>query len=763
MLNVGVVILLLQISAPVAIDPAQSVRGAVRSDPTGVPVAGARVELIDGSGGVESASTGEYSIPVLTAGAHRLRFSARGYQPLTIDVRVTAGLPLTLDVALVPVAARLPSVRVLAPPRLRGRDTSDVVAEAGAWSASGDAVRSSLAINDADAFRLLASAPQAHMLPESPASVHVRGGSADQNLFLLDGAPVFSPVHPGQLLSAFNPDIIETLVLHGGAPSARYGGQLSSIVDVQTPSTLSSVVTTRGALGPTAMRGFVELPIVPGRAGLILSGRHSYSGLRRQNLAETSMPGTWFDLFGKFSVRAGGNDFTVSSFSSDNGLGFPSAASQTDSAPRIVARNAFEWTAATQSVSWRRDFGARTKLDAIAWRARLDAAALWNPDTLSIALASSVRNDGGAVSLVQRHTHGQLTAGTQVERLSSSYNVSKDVAEGSGTALLRRSSRPVVRSLFAEERWNPSEAWSLVTGLRTAFVTRKAPRFEPRISIAYAPRERWAISAGYARMHQYSQSLRGEESLLGTIVGPDLLVGVGSGLVPVARSDELTASASLRVTDSARLRFDGYARRLHGIIVPDGNTTEPFATRSYAIGSGQAWGLSSAFATHWDRLSLAAGYALNVATRATDSSRYRPSFAPRQSMTLALGYRATSRTLLHSALWAATGRRTTTVRDDIEWDTRDALSGAREVTGSPQHIDGSLGSARLPFYFRCDVGVRYTMSPVRVRSQVTAFGGVNNLFARENKTGYVKTLGANLRRDLLMLPTSVVIGLEWHY
>ena len=762
MLNLAVVVLLLQIRAPIAPDLSGSVRGVVRSDATGIGITGAHVEILDASPAIISDSAGAYGIEALTPGSHRLRFSARGFEPLAIDVLVVDGVPLSLDVTLSPVPTKLVSVRVLAPTRLRGQDTSVIALEAGVWIVSGEQLRKS-AMLDPDAFRLLAAAPQAQMSPESPASVHARGGSADQNLYLLDGAPIFSPVHPGHLLSAFSPDIIDALILHGGAPSARYGGQLSSVVDVRTPTSIPSTIATRGAFGPTAARSSVDLPLVPGSAGLTLSARHSYSGLRRQDLAESSMPGTWFDLFGKLSMRVGGNDITVSSFAADNGLGFP-ASSAVAGVPRAPRDNSFEWTSATQSASLRRDVGARGQFEAIAWRAHFDGGAVWNPDSSSLGLHNAVRDAGLSSSLVISHRQGRFVSGFQTERFSSNYVVSLDdstPASVNDASLLRRSSSILIQSLFGEERWSPVADWTITAGLRGTFVGGRAPRGEPRLSIAFHPADRVQLSVGYARMHQYAQSLRGEESILGTIVGPDFLVGVGAQMIPVARSDELTASALVPLRKETRLRFDWYRRHLRDVILPASASPEPFASRDYAIGSGRAWGLAASVESRVRKVSLNAVYSLTSAGRTTDSTQFRPAFATRQFASAAVDYHATSRTTFHSAMWLAAGRPTTVLSDNVGWDTGDALS--HEVSGSPQRTEGPLDSARLPFYLRFDVGGRHTMSLWRTGAEVTGFAGVNNIFDRKNKTGYVRPAGTSERRDLTMLPLSVVFGLEWRY
>jgi hypothetical protein len=717
MLNFAVIALLLQVQTPIAVDSI-SVRGVVRSEQTGAGIPGAKIEAIDAAAGGAADIAGSYALGALTPGAHRLRFSANGYEPLSIDVRLIPGVPLNLDVALAPIPAQLVPVKVLAPVRGEWGDRADASLEPGRWTATGDQVRHSPAFAEGDAFRLLATMPQAHMLPESPASVHVRGGSSDQNLFLLDGAPVLSPVHPSQLLSAFNPDIVSSLVVHGAAPSAQYGGHLSSIINVETPG-IPTKVQNRGGLGPTAARNTIELPIIPDRVGLILSGRHTYSGLKNQELAESSMPGTWFDLFGKLSVRTASSEITLGSFAADNALGFPASGG----APGATRNNAFEWATATQYASWRHT-GDRTRLELLGWRAHFDGGAVWNPDTVSLGLRSAVRDEGLSAKVGLSHARGQLTAGVQVERLFTSYDVAPADSAGSGVGYLHLLAAPVMTSLFAEESWRPRDRWTMRAGLRANLVAGLAPTLEPRISLGYDTGNRWAFSAGYARLHQYRQSLRGEESLLGTIVG---------------------------------IVLDGYARRLSGVVLPAAPASEPFASRAYVIGSGQAWGLGGYVESRLRRVSLNAGYSFSVVERGTDSLEFRPTFATRQSASLAVGYDASSRVNLHSAFWVASGRPTTILSDDISWDT-----GAGEVSGSPQHTAGPLNGSRLPFYFRWDLGARYTLPMGRTRA-MTAFAGVNNLFNRENKMGYVQPAGTAARRSLTMLPSSVVFGLEWKF
>jgi hypothetical protein len=258
------------------------------------------------------------------------------------------------------------------------------------------------------------------------------------------------------------------------------------------------------------------------------------------------------------------------------------------------------------------------------------------------------------------------------------------------------------------------------------------------------------------------QSLRGDETLLATIVGPDFPVVAGANSVPVASSAELTATVAARIAKAATLRLDAYGRRMTGIIGPAGRLYEPFATKSYTTGSGEAWGLGATLDSRVRKLSVGARYSVSFVSRSFDSLEFRPAFAARQAASLSVGYAATRRLALHSAFWLAAGRPTTVLADDIGWDTSDALTASREVSGTPGHPAGSVDGSRLPYFLRWDVGARFQVAGKDNGAGVSSFIGMNNLFGRENIMGYVRPVGA-AKRGLSMLPASLVLGLEWVY
>lgn len=114
---------------------------------------------------------------------------------------------------------------------------------------------------------------------EGSSAFFVRGGSADQNLILIDEAPVYDPSHLFGLFSVFNADVIKDSEIYKGGIPARFGGRLSSILDVRTKDGNNKHFEGSGGIGSMAARLAVEGPIVKDKASYIVSARRSYVDL----------------------------------------------------------------------------------------------------------------------------------------------------------------------------------------------------------------------------------------------------------------------------------------------------------------------------------------------------------------------------------------------------------------------------------------------------------------------------------------------------
>ncbi len=134
-------------------------------------------------------------------------------------------------------------------------------------------------LGEADVIKSIILLPGVTSGGEGAAGFNVRGGSTDQNLILLDEATIFNSSHLFGFFSVFNPDAIKDIKLYKGGIPARYGGRVSSVLDIYQKEGNSKKYRINGGLGAVASRLLVEGPIVKDRGAFLVGGRASYAHL----------------------------------------------------------------------------------------------------------------------------------------------------------------------------------------------------------------------------------------------------------------------------------------------------------------------------------------------------------------------------------------------------------------------------------------------------------------------------------------------------
>ncbi len=132
---------------------------------------------------------------------------------------------------------------------------------------------------DNDLLRIVQLLPGVHSSDESATNIHIRGGTPDQNLILLDGIPVYHTGHFFGMFSAFNPDIVDEMEVYKGDFGARFGDRVSGVINIKSkPDNLDS---TKVVAGLNLINAYtqVQAPIVPGKVAFLLAGRRSFSDL----------------------------------------------------------------------------------------------------------------------------------------------------------------------------------------------------------------------------------------------------------------------------------------------------------------------------------------------------------------------------------------------------------------------------------------------------------------------------------------------------
>jgi hypothetical protein len=132
---------------------------------------------------------------------------------------------------------------------------------------------------EADVIKAITLLPGVSSGGEGAAGFNVRGGAADQNLILLDEATIFNSSHLFGLFSVFNPDAIKSLKLYKGGVPARYGGRVSSVLDIYQKEGNKNEYKANGGIGLVASRLLLEGPLKKGVGSFLLGGRATYAHL----------------------------------------------------------------------------------------------------------------------------------------------------------------------------------------------------------------------------------------------------------------------------------------------------------------------------------------------------------------------------------------------------------------------------------------------------------------------------------------------------
>ncbi|MEM8762787.1 MAG: TonB-dependent receptor [Bacteroidota bacterium] len=134
-------------------------------------------------------------------------------------------------------------------------------------------------LGEADVIKSLVLLPGVTNAGEASSGFNVRGGAADQNLILLDEAIIFNSSHLFGFFSVFNPDAIKDVKLFKGGIPARYGGRVSSVLEIFQREGNSKETKVSGGIGAVASRLLIEGPITKDRTAFLIGGRASYAHL----------------------------------------------------------------------------------------------------------------------------------------------------------------------------------------------------------------------------------------------------------------------------------------------------------------------------------------------------------------------------------------------------------------------------------------------------------------------------------------------------
>ncbi len=747
-ISIAMVIIGCGLCLPVAFgqDGTITVSGTVTDSETGELVVGAALYVAAQDVGGTTNQYGYYSL-TLVGDSVRMVVSHVAYTPQILTY--SSQEDLVLDISLVPSTLALGELEVTAT-----AESSLQTTQMSAISIPVKDVENLPSIlGETDVLRIIQLLPGVQSGVEGSTGLYVRGGGPDQNLYLLDGTQVYNPSHLFGFLGTFNSDAIKDVrLLKGGFP-ARYGGRLSSVIDLTMKEGNMKRFAGTGSIGFLASRLTLEGPIKRDRASFLISARRSYADL----LIRPFLPGDedfgyyFSDLNVKTNVVLNPkNRIYLSGY-----WGADRLHSRYEYSLGDEDRESLSWSNLTATARWNHIFGARLFSNVLVgytnyallvqgkYRYTSDNVAnIWEDRYESGIQDLHARVD---LEFIPSSSHSlRFGVGAQQHSFLTGayeeiYRVGNAITDS--TASPNRRTNGSEFQVYIEDDWRLSSKIRLNLGVHvSSFLIEGRTYFsvEPRVSALWNLNSRTSVKASFAYMQQYIHLLA---TTSGLSLPTDLWVPATAKVQP-QRSLQVAGGVVRTLFDGMfELSVEGYYKKMNNLIEYEegadyfdtvfGGTWED----RVEAGRGLAYGGEIFFQKKSGRTTGWVGYTLSWSRRKFDkinNGRWFPyRYDRRHDASVVVSHEINSR-LDISATWVyGTGQAVTLpvgymVSAPHLWDSINSW-GSRL---SEYDIQSSRNGARLPAYHRLDIGLRMHRTMRRVRRTLSV--GAYNSYSRRN-------------------------------
>lgn len=334
-----------QITEPQEDRGKSTVSGYITDASSGETLIGASIFVPAIQNGTTTNAYGFYSLSLPPA-KYTLSISYLGYRPVDVEVDLTADNSRK-DLELQLESAELQEVVVTS--EAEDRNVSELQMSVNRLDI-GTIQKMPTLLGEVEILRSILLLPGVTTVGEGASGFNVRGGSIDQNLVLLDEAPVYNSSHLFGFYSVFNPDAVKDVQLFKGGIPSRYGGRLSSILDVRMKEGNNKTFELNGGVGFIFSRLSIEAPIIKDKASFIVAARRSYIDVLAQPFLNEDLDGSalsFYDLTAKtnWTINENNHLFLSGYFGRDN-FRFGDAAG-------------FDWGNGTATLRWNHLFNER--------------------------------------------------------------------------------------------------------------------------------------------------------------------------------------------------------------------------------------------------------------------------------------------------------------------------------------------------------------------------------------------------------------------
>lgn len=762
------------LSAPEARAQDGAVTGRVVSE-DGTPVDAATLRLfpVSDTTAARFAGTdrlGFFSFAGVAPGQYVLAVARIGFAARRERVSVGAEGRTGLETVLRSQAVTLEGVRVEAE-RSRTRVRFEEQAGVTVREVDKAALKAIPGLAEADPVRVVELLPGVTTVSDFSAAFNVRGGSADQNLILLDDVPIFNPFHLGGFFSVFNADMVDRAELRSGGFPAEYGGRVSSVLTIESDagdgafgvdagvSLLATRVAVNGGLPAGAARrmGFSS-------TRWRVSGRRSYFDLLFRPWVD--FPYSLSDLQTVFEGwTRGGGRLRITAYAGRDLLDL--AELDDEDAPLKLR---WSWGNAAAGASWTHPMSGGGALDVRASFSRFDANLDFS-DFDDTDFATDVRQATVRADLERRPTpRSRWKSGLAASRVAYDND-----AQVGGAVFVEGTGHGWETAGYTQLQWEPSSRWLVEGGARVdhwrpglgSNETTVSPRFAVK---RFVRNRRSAVRLAGGRYSQFLQSRRDEQLPLGL----DVWVVAGERAPRVVSEQvQLGVESFFGGGDEWFASAEGYYRVFRGLIAdnPADDPNDPLddllSGTAYAYGADLFVKRDLGLATGWLSASFLKTERTFPDARSTldpvPSITYPPVFDRRFDLDVVvrrpLGWGVEGSVRFNFG----TGLPFTRPVGAFAFYRRRPIYGALEYDYERAVLLGPRNGDRYPSRHRLDVSFRKTF--LKSWGHVTPYVNVVNLYNQKNVLFYAFEYDRNppVRTGVSMIPVIPTVGVEMSF
>lgn len=772
-----------------------TVSGTVTDSKTGETLIGATVYDTISKKGITTNQHGRYTL-TLKGEKAVLRFSFVGCQPQFIEINLDQDQHLNV---------KLNSSVTLTEVKITGQRVQHV--ESSQTSLVELPVEQVKAVpvlfGETDVIKAVQLLPGVQSGSEGTSGMYVRGGGPDENLFLLDGVPMYNVNHLGGFFSAFNSDAIKNISLYKGSFPAHFSSRLSSVLDITTNNGNDKEYHGGLSIGAISAKFNLEGPIIKEKTTFSISGRRTYADALLQpmialftaGIGEKVNAGYYFYDFNakvthKFSDRS---RLYASYYMGDDRI-YARMRSGYSYTSKEYLNMGYNWGNIVGSLRWNYELTPKLFMNVTGAYTRyrndlsvgIEASSQYYKEEYTLGFKSGIQDLTGRVDFdyMPSPDHAVKFGGQFLHHIfTPETNSLKAVDSTNGfyanidTLIGQSMVHAEEMMAYAEDDWQINDWLKVNAGLNfTGFAVQGVfyPSIQPRLSGRILINDRLSAKVGYAYMTQYLHLLSNSSISLPT----DLWVPVTARIKPM-NSNQVAAGLFYNLMDSLNLSIEGYYKYMNNLLEYKDGASFFGSSQGWedkvAMGRGWSYGIEFLAQKTVGRFTGWLGYTWSHTDRKFDrenniinqGNTFPAKYDRRHDISLVLTYKF-NENIDASLSWVfSTGNACTLGLQEIDpYEGEQYIDDYYWYDETISYIS-SRNNYRMPNYHRMDASVNFHKKLKYGKRTINI--SVYNLYNRQNpyliysSTEYYDFLGGSSRvlKQLSIFPIIPSISYSW--